>query len=156
MGALTLESLAAEVAALKARLVSLEKGRTQKAELPEVDIDGERGNPVVRKSPPRWKGEDCAGRHYSECPPDFLRSLAGFLQWKAGKNEAEGKEKYAGYDRLDAARALAWAKRLEVEASRYGRSGGGSVKHSAPPEVDIEGDGEADVWASAGDSDVPF
>jgi len=156
---LTLESLAARVAALEARLVSAEKVRTAHAELPEVDIDSDRGNPVVRKDPPRWKGESFVGSPYSACSAEYLRALAGFLQWKAKKNDEEGKEKYAGYDRLDAARALAHAARIEAaakEAKRYGTTGhGASAKHAVTPEPD--GDGEADVWAPGGNDDsIPF
>jgi len=148
-------ALEAECAAIKARLAAT----PAKADLPEVDIDSEYGNPVVQKDPPRWKGDSFVGSPYSLCSAEYLRGLAGFLQWKAKKNAEEGKEKFAKYDLLDAARALAWAKRLDAtaqEVRRYGTTGhGASAKHAVTPEPD--GDGEADVWVSAGDTDgIPF
>lgn len=89
-----------------------------RAALPEVDLDSQYGNPLVRKNPPRWDGESFEGRPYSECSPAFLRTLAGFLQWKAGKEDEEPeKAKYAKYSRLDAARALGWAARNEAKPS---------------------------------------
>ncbi len=118
------------------------------ASLPSVDIDSQHGDPEVRKDPPKWNGESCVGRRYSECPIDYLESMAGFLQWKAGKNDAEaGKEKYAKYDRLDAARALAWVSRKKTEASRYGTSGhGANAKHTGTPEpVEAEFEDDAGV-----------
>lgn len=111
---LTLESLAAEIAVLKAQVASLSAAKARPAStLPPPDIDGQYGNPEIRKDPPRWKGPSYVGRTYSKCPSDYLRELAGFLQWKAGKNDEDGKAKYAEYDRKDAARALAWAERNE-------------------------------------------
>ena len=137
-------SVEGELVAMRAQLAAV-TSRAVAPDLPEADIESEYGNPEIRKDPPRWKGESCVGRHYSECPADYLRSLAGLLQWKAKKNDEDGKEKYAGYDRRDAARALAWAARKDTEASRYGTSGGGggSAKHSMPPERD-------------GDDPIPF
>lgn len=86
-----------------------------------VDIDDQYGDPTVRKDPPKWDGESMVGRRYSECPPAFLRKLAGFLDWKAGKTEQEGdpeRQKYVGYDRKDAARARAWAERIEKQPAQ--------------------------------------
>lgn len=80
-----------------------------------ADLDGQYGDPQVRKDPPRWSGASYAGKHYSECPPEYLETLAGLLDWQAGKDMEKGDEqsvKYAGYKRKDAARARGWAKRL--------------------------------------------
>lgn len=96
----------AELAVIKAQLAGAATA------LPDVDIDGPHGDPVIRRDPPKWPGESFVGRNYSHCPPNYLESMAGFLQWKAKKEDAEPeKQKYARYSRLDAARALAWSKR---------------------------------------------
>ncbi len=97
---------------------------------PSVDLDSERGDFVVKKDPTRWKGVSCVGKRLSECPPDFLDALAGLCDWKAEKNEAEpGKEKYANYERLDAARARGWAERLRggYTTPTFKRENGGAV-----------------------------
>lgn len=110
-------SMEDRLASLETRVMALEaRGAapaTTPVDMPDVDIDSERGNPVIRKDPPKWRGESCVGRPYSQCSPEYLRSLAGFLKWKAGKNAAEGKDQYAKYDMLDCARALKWAERIE-------------------------------------------
>lgn len=138
---LTIEQLAGQLAAFEARLVAVETNRIAPVEETlAVDIDDPKyGDPVVRKNPPRWTGEDFAGRPYSQCTPEFLDSLAGFLLWRAKKEEAEPeKAKYARYSRLDAARARAWIKRMgevATSASRYGTSGAGaSAKHTGTPD----------------------
>lgn len=86
------------------------------------DLDGQWGDEEIKKSPPRWKGEDFANRRMSETSPDFLDCLADFNDWKAERDdekaatltgeEAEKKRKYAGYSRKSAARARGWAARL--------------------------------------------
>jgi hypothetical protein len=88
-------------------------GATNGDVAPDSDLDGEHGNPVIRRDPKRWEGESMVGRCYSDTSPEFLDCLAGFLEWSA-KNPREGKEKYADYDRRDAARARGWAKRLRA------------------------------------------
>ena len=80
----------------------------------DADLDGKFGNPTIKKDPPKWTGATCLGKRYSECPPGYLDSLAGFLDWKAEKNMADNKTKFAGYDRADAARARGWAARLRA------------------------------------------
>lgn len=108
------------------------------------ELDSKYGNPTVRKDPKRWLddgGESYAGMPFSHCPPDYLETLASFLEWRASKEEAEGKDKYAGYSRSDAARARGWARRIR-------QNGGPAV---APPADDAPaGDDPAD------DSDIPF
>lgn len=94
---------------------------------PDSDLDGEYGNPVVeRKDPPRWKGDSFIGSRFSECPADYLDLMAGFLAWKAGKNDEDEKKalasgddeaakkanKRAFYARKEAARAAGWARRI--------------------------------------------
>ena len=83
----------------------------------DADLDGQWGDPEVRKDPKRWDGESMVGRRFSETSPKFLQCLAGFLTWQADrdeqKTEDEQAQKYARYKRRDASRALGWAKRLE-------------------------------------------
>jgi hypothetical protein len=77
------------------------------------DLDGKYGDPSVRKDPPRWKGITYVGKHFSECEVGYLEEMAGFLDWRAIKEEAKPeKAKYAKYSRADAARARGWAKRI--------------------------------------------
>lgn len=83
---------------------------------PDSDLDGQWGDPTIRKDPPRWQGQSYAGMPYSEAPADYLEVLAGFLDWAAGKAEekneltSNGKPR-ADYLRKDAARARGWALR---------------------------------------------
>lgn len=111
---------------------------------PASELDSQYGNPVVRKDPPKWHGGSHAGKPYSECPPDYLENLAGFLEWKAGKDTENGTEdglKYAGYARKDAARARGWAQR--------------NREKPAPP-PDLFGGGEAEDIDFGGDDSLPF
>jgi len=91
----------------------------------DSELDSQYGDPEVRKDPPKWDGAIYAGHRYSQTTPEYLDSLAGFFDWKAGKYdeaanaapgtpEAEAKVKYARYARKDAARARGWAKRLRA------------------------------------------
>lgn len=85
-----------------------------------AELDGPHGDPTVKRSPPRWiqdGGRDFAGWKFSECPPEFLEALADFNDWKASKPQP-GKEKYAEYDRKDAARARGWAERARRGETR--------------------------------------
>jgi hypothetical protein len=107
-----LDSILAAIAEIRSRL--------PKPAL-DVDIDDQYGDPVIRKDPPKWDGASMVGRRFSECPPAYLRKHAGFLDWKAGKTEQEGdpaRQKYVAYDRKDAARARAWAERLEKQPTQ--------------------------------------
>lgn len=164
-----MRDLAAEVTELKERLARVEATLRQRtpagpATLPDVDLDSEHGDPEIRRDPPKWEGRSYVGARMSQCPPDYLRSLSGFLQWKSRKNDEEGKGKYAKYDLLDAARAIGWAKRNEsstsgaAEASRrrrYGTTGfGASAKHTGTPEPGDVDDVEADFGHD--DTGIPF
>lgn len=118
---ITYESRLAElerrVAALEAKSPRATNSRGKLLVQPADDreLDSERGNPVVKFDPKKWLkegGKSYSGCNMSECPADYLRVLADFLSWKAD-NPLPGKEKYADYDRKDAARALGWALRAE-------------------------------------------
>lgn len=62
------------------------------------------------------------GRTFSECPPEYLDLLADRFDYFAGK---EPDEKKAGYNRLDARRARAWAARLRSGWNRPTADTGG-------------------------------
>lgn len=76
------------------------------------DLDGQHGDPAIKFTPKRgYSGPDMKGQRMSEASPEFLDAYADALQY-ASEHPREGKEKYARYDALDAARARGWAKRL--------------------------------------------
>lgn len=110
---------------------------------PASELDSQYGNPVIKKDPPRWSGPSFVGQPYSACSAEYLESLAGFLEWKAGKNEEDPERaKFAAYDRKDAARARGWAQRnREKPAASAGLFGG-----SEAGDIDFGGD----------DSGMPF
>ncbi len=81
--------------------------------VPESALTERNGDPSVKFSPRDWHGENFVGKHFSQCSPDFLEVLAETLQWAAEHPKA-GKEQYAKYNRLDAARARTWARVLRA------------------------------------------
>lgn len=111
----------------------------------DYEMSGEHGDPMVTKrDPPRWQGESYVGKKFSECPADYLETLASFLDWKASKTEEENdpaRVKFAAYDRKDARRARTWAHR---------KANGHVAAPAAPPEATDE---EA---AAVGDDEIPF
>lgn len=133
--------LAAKAPATQASRFAVAPG----AVAPESELDSQYGNPTVRKDPPKWTGDSFAGKPYSECPADYLESLAGFLEWKAGKDTEKGDAdslKYAGYARKDAARARGWAQRNREKPAAS---------------ADLFGGGEAgDIDFGAGDDLMPY
>ncbi len=88
----------------------------------DADLDGQYGDPEVKKNPPRWKGESFVGETLSRCSPDFLDCFADFKEYcsvndRAAADSLDGDEKakklkYAGYAEKDAALARGWAIRL--------------------------------------------
>lgn len=105
------------------------------------DIQGERGDPKIGKMPRNWTGENYEGCTASQCSPDFLDFYAEFLRWKAD-NPRPGKEKYAEYDRRDAARCRRWA--IEIREGRH-KQGARSAPAAAPPPDD-----GGTVWSGGG------
>lgn len=103
------KALGAELAAVRAEVCAAS------AVAPDSDLDGERGDPEVRRDPKRWSGAPQAPCRMSECPPDYLDVLADLLDWKAD-HPREGKEQYVRFDRAAAARARGWAKRKRAQA----------------------------------------
>lgn len=88
----------------------------------DADLDSQYGNPEIKRNPPRWQGQDCVGLKYSDCPPDFLETLAGFLDWQAGKADEKNETANNGkprslYLRKDAARARGHAARIRAKAA---------------------------------------
>lgn len=123
---MTLEEMAARLAAAEARIARLESAAytpkpaavapAEKAIASDDDLDSQWGSPDVRKDPPRWKGPSYAGQPMSMCPPDYLETLASFFDWQAMKDDEAGKVDAKGrptatWKRKDAARARGWAKR---------------------------------------------
>lgn len=98
---------------LEARLAAMERASGLFA--PDKDLDGPKGDPTVKFEPRGWIPKRGApphkGRTYSRCDPEFLDALADALQWMA-ENPKEGADKYALYNRKDAARARGWARRI--------------------------------------------
>lgn len=92
-------------------LVALAQARQKKAAASDDKVcGGPHGDPIVRQKPPRdWTGDDMKGRHFSECPPDYLDLLAERFDYFASKEEDDTKQKY---NLLDARRARAWAARI--------------------------------------------
>lgn len=86
-----------------------------------LDPDGNviiRADKDVYKDPPRWKGESFASKKFSQCPADYLRDLASFAVWKAGKDHeqktltAQGKPRWT-FALWEASYAAGWAKLIE-------------------------------------------
>lgn len=103
------------------------------------DLDSQFGNPEIKKDPPRWTGPSFVGGRFSDTTPEYLETLAGFLDWKANESDKKGEVLKNGaprskFIRLDAARARGWRKRL--------LQGNGKAARPAPrpraPEAEAE------------------
>ena len=86
----------------------------------DSDLDGQYGNPEIRRDPKDWKGPSFVGKYFSDCPPDYLEMIASLNDWRAKKDDeagaagevnGKGKPKDGHFARLDAARARGWAAR---------------------------------------------
>lgn len=100
-------------AELRARVASLEAASGLFAS--DRDLDGQYGDPKIKFAPRDWRGSNYVGKPMSQCVPDFLEMLAESLSY-AADHPREGKEKYASFNRKDAARARSWARRLRSGA----------------------------------------
>jgi hypothetical protein len=171
----------ARLAAIEARLAALESGGGARpnggpaasaggAVATDYEMSGPKGDPVLKKHPPRWGGPpgEFVGKRFSQCSPEILDEVAGFLDWKAGKEaEDPAKAKYAAYSRKDAARARGYAARLrsgwkpppEPESSFAGSDAGfGSAESgfgAAPADPFDYGAGSAGSGETF-DDEVPF
>jgi hypothetical protein len=139
---ITLSQIQAQLTRIEAKLGGGSSSRGGNV-ADDADLDGQYGDPEVRKDPKQWLndgGASYAGRRMSECPSDYLLAVASFYEWRAGKEEAEPeKAKYAAYSRRDAARARGWAARNKGKAPQ---------PRAAAPAFDA-----ADAF---GDDDAPF
>ncbi len=110
---LVLEEMRKQTRLLGAILLALNERRTitpDSASAPTVDLDNAHGNPIVKAKDPRdWTGDNMNGRHFSECPPEYLDMLAERYDYFASREEDAKKKRY---NELDAARARGWAARL--------------------------------------------
>lgn len=128
---------------------------------PERELQGQYGNPDVRKDPKDWTGQSMVGRRFSECPSEFLDMLAAFSDWKAEKDleklgterdaeKAETLKKYAKYAKRDARLARGWAIRnmsgAPAPASASARPA--SERRAAEPAVEPS--------YPVGEDDIPF
>jgi hypothetical protein len=126
----------------------------------DYELDGQYGNPEIKKDPPRWSGESFVGRTFSQTSADYLECVAGFKDWSAAKDDETGAVDGKGrpkshWARKDASLARGWAKRLRdgfkpqdgASASRYGTSGhGANAKHTGSP----------DGYGGNANDDIPF
>jgi len=167
-------NVGAELDDLKKRVSVLEailarNPTAQPTSLPN-ELDGKYGNPLVRNDPPKWTGPSQRGKPYSHCPPDFLESLAGFLEWQAKKddeqNRVDSKQRLTStFKRLDARRARGWALRIKSGWQQGGSQDTSLVPvpraqdYTAPP-LDLSNDPANDVVDFGGtgtdDDDIPF
>ncbi len=163
-------ALEARVAVLEARLALVESrlagsapsssgGGTvgEGAIASDHDLDSQYGDELIRKDPPRWKGDSFAGCKMSQCSSEYLRDLAGFFDWKAEKDTEQGTYKNAKgdmvptrpqYARKSAARARGWAKRNE------GLTSGPSVASAAGG--NDNGSFNYGGQATGSDDEIPF
>lgn len=74
---------------------------------------GPHGDPIIKAKDPRdWSGDPMTGKHFSECPPEYLDLLAERYDYFATKDD-QTPEKIR-YAKLDASRARAWAAKLRA------------------------------------------
>lgn len=111
-----------------------------KEALAPADIDGQYGDPDIRKDPSAkyWSGESYQGKKMSQCSPDYLEAFAKYKDACAYMNEREGnpeKAKYVGYDRRDAKRARAWAERLRKQPAKATGLAAAAVDLDGDPEI---------------------
>lgn len=110
----TLKSIDASLKALVAGRPA-EPASSAPTVAPDRDLDGQWGDPEVKARDPRdWTGPTMKGKRFSECPPEYLDMVAERLDYFTAQNKGETEEdqKKIRYQRLDAARARGWAKRL--------------------------------------------
>lgn len=91
-------------------------GRGSGAVATPAQIQGDKGDFEVKLDPQDWSGPSCKGLFVSQCPPEFLDVYADVLDHFAD-NPRPGKEKFAKYDRLNAARCRRWA--IEIREGRH-------------------------------------
>lgn len=111
--------------------------------LPDVKI----GKATMRD----WAGPSYEGKAASDCPADFLLEYAGFLEWKAGKNRADGKEHYAATNEREALMCRRWAAiNKHVRSAASGRSSE-TVQDGQAPDDTTKPKWGGNNWAKRGD-----
>jgi hypothetical protein len=104
----TLRLLTSIDATLKLLLAAQSGDRAPQSD--ESVTHGPHGDPIVKAKDPRdWTGDSMNGRHFSECPADYLDLLAERYDYFASREEDATKQRY---NLLDARRARAWAVRI--------------------------------------------
>jgi hypothetical protein len=102
------------------------QGAAPQPEAADYDLNGKYGDPEIRAKDPRdWVGPPQQGKHFSECPADYLIMVAERLEYFAGQNETSTDPdvaKKAKYNRLDASRARGWAKRIRGDVAAPARA----------------------------------
>lgn len=120
-----------------------------------ADLDGQYGNPEVRKDPKDWTGPSYVGKFFSDCPAEYLDMIASLNEWRAkkddeagarGETNAKGKPKDGHFARLDAARARGWAARARA----------GGTKPKAAPQRRTEQEEDPFGYGAQDDSNLPF
>ncbi len=126
---------------------------------PVSAIRGPHGDVEFKKDPPRWKGTPLAPICASQCPPEYLEVAAELFDFKADKPRP-GKEDFAKYDRLNAARCRRWA--IEIREGRVKQEPIREREDGPPPPAD-DGDSSGDMppppddfGPPPGDDDTPF
>jgi len=121
------------------------------------DLDGQYGDPEIKYGLKEkyWKEQpdQFQGKHYSACTPKYLRATAQYksaVAYMADKEGTEDSEKKSFYAKLDAGRAIGWAKRIEA-----------GWKPAAKPETQTgwggaSSGGDDGYGNNAGDDDIPF
>lgn len=132
--------------AIESRMAFLERASGLFAD--DRDLQGRNGDPRIKFDPKAWRGQPFKGSNASQCSPDFLDAYAEALAWMAD-HPKEGKEKYAQYDRSDAARCRSWARRIRAR-------GPSSAATSSPTTSSSPSDGGYSGGAIGDDEDIPF
>ncbi len=109
------------------------------------DLEGDYGDPIVKRDPKRWTGPSEAGRRMSECSSAFLECLAEFTDWCAGQAESKnemtsGNKPRAPYLRKDAARARGHAARNRGKPSAPAPAAEGDAAGNYDPNPDADFD----------------
>lgn len=133
----TLATMAEHSGALRSKALQTPAANDVPAIASAADLDSKYGDPEVKaKSPRDWTGETQQGKHFSQCPAEYLDLVASrldyFAEMNAGSEDADDRKK-ARYNRLDASRARGWAQRnragwtAPVEAGGFPSDNGAQV-----------------------------
>ena len=109
------DALRRAFADLSARVAYLE--RVSGLFVDDKELDNPRRSLKIHFDPRNWRGPSHKGRLAKDCAPDFLEAYAEAMQYMAEHPKAGDDPKKAGYNRLDAARARSWARRLRRAAA---------------------------------------